>query len=466
MSATWGAGTIILGRYRLDSLLGRGGMGSVWRAEHLQLRSPVAIKLLDDAISHNPQVLARFMREAQAAALLRSPHVVQIFDVGVEAGTAFIVMELLRGESLRERIARLKRLPAEEAIGFLCQVLRAIAKAHEAGIVHRDLKPDNIFICAEEPEFAKVLDFGVAKVTAGELIAVGGGRTQPGTMIGTPYYMSPEQMQARDVDARSDLWSIAVIAYECLVGSRPFTGEELGELVLAICTGTVPVPSQHAEVPAGFDEWFVKATQRDRERRFGSAREMADELIQLSSIPGASRAQFITVRNAAALSIPVPRTQSLSSRVPAADNLNLTTGQRAATSESLPHLRARTSAAVYGALAAAALLVIGGGAFVASRGASAFKAGVGPEGAAATLTAPIRPPSSEAPMVPAASTAPSAAHSSAPALSASASSSALPAATGAPAPQVRKAPAPGYSSPKPKPPAPLKMDSSEFGLRR
>ena len=373
MSATWGPGTVILGRYRLDSVLGRGGMGSVWRAEHLQLRSPVAIKLLDDAISHNQQMLARFMREAQAAALLRSPHVVQILDVGVEDGNAFIAMELLRGESLAERVARLQRLPAEEVILFSSQVLRAIAKAHEAGIIHRDLKPANVFICAEEPEFAKVLDFGVAKVTAGELSGAGGG-TQPGVMIGTPYYMSPEQMRARDVDIRADLWSIAVIAYECLVGARPFTGEELGELVIAICTGPVPVPSQHAAVPAGFDAWFVKATERDRDRRFGSAREMAEALIKLSSAVGPSRPQFATVRNFAAVQTAVPPAQSSASPLPLADNLDLTTGQRAATSESLQHSRAPVGVPLYLLLGAAALIAAGIGAFAASRGASTLEA--------------------------------------------------------------------------------------------
>ena len=386
MSANWGPGTVILGRYRLDSILGRGGMGSVWRAEHLQLRSPVAIKLLDDAISQNSQMAARFMREAQAAALLRSPHVVQIFDFGLEDGTAFIAMELLRGESLAERVARLKRLPAEEVITFLSQVLRAIAKAHEAGIIHRDLKPDNIFICADEPEFAKVLDFGVAKVTAGELTAVGGGRTQPGVMIGTPYYMSPEQMQARDIDARADLWSIAVIAYECIVGRRPFTGDELGELVIAICTRPVPVPSENGVVPAGFDEWFVKATQRDRERRFASAREMADELIKLSSAVGPSRSQFTTLRNVASIASTIPRPKVLSSRPPSADKLDLTTGQRAATSESLHQSREPVSPAVYALIAAAALIVAGVGVFVASGGASAFKGAAAPRAAVASLT--------------------------------------------------------------------------------
>ena len=447
MSADWGPGKVILDRYRLESLLGRGGMGSVWRAEHLQLRSPVAIKLLDDAISNNQLVLARFMREAQAAALLRSPHVVQILDFGVEDGTAFIAMELLRGESLGARIARLKQMPADEVIAFLTQVLRAISKAHEAGIIHRDLKPDNIFICADEPEFAKVLDFGVAKVTAGELAAIGGGRTQPGVMIGTPYYMSPEQMQARHVDARSDLWSIAVIAYECIVGQRPFLGDELGELVIAICTGQAPVPSQNAAVPPGFDEWFVKATQRDRDRRFGSAREMADELIMLSSAVGPSRPQFTTVRNLAAIHSIAPRSAA-PSRAPQADTLELTTGQRAATSNSLGPMRAPLGAAVYALIAAAALIVAGVGAFVASGGASAFR-GAAPRPAPSGAVAAQAAASLDTALPVAATASPAEA---APSASALASASASPRTVPLPAtPKVRQEP---------------NHDVSEFGLRR
>jgi len=463
MSAAWGPGTTILGRYRLESILGRGGMGSVWRAEHVQLRSPVAIKLLDHTISDSPQVLTRFMREAQAAALLRSPHVVQIFDVGVEDGTAFIAMELLRGESLAERIARLQRLPAEDMILFLSQVLRAIAKAHDAGIVHRDLKPANIFICAEEPEFAKVLDFGVAKVTSGELLATRSGRTQPGVMIGTPYYMSPEQMKARDIDARADLWSIAVIAYECIVGVRPFTGDELGELVLAICTGPVPVPSRHAAVPAGFDEWFVKATQRDREHRFSSAREMADELIKLSSLPGPLRPQFATVRNIAAIASMLSGPKALPPRAPSEANLHLTTGQRTATSKSLPHSAAPLSAAVYALIGALAVIVVGVGAFLAFGGTSPFKREGTPGAAAAALT-------TATPVVAAASQSPAAvAVAAAPGSTASANSASSVSALPVPAAssdESKKVTQPGPVVPKAKVRSPNSGDTSDFGLRR
>ena len=447
----WGPGTVILGRYRLHSVLGRGGMGSVWRAEHLQLRSPVAVKLLDSAISNNEQMLSRFMREAQSAASLRSPHVVQIFDYGIEDGTAFIAMELLQGESLADRIARVKQLPAEEVIRFLSQVLRAIGKAHEAGIVHRDLKPDNIFICADDPEFAKVLDFGVAKITNNELSAAAGSRTQTGMMIGTPYYMSPEQTQAKEVDQRADLWAIAVIAYECLVGARPFTGDSFGELVIAICTKPVPVPSQQATVPPGFDEWFVKGSQRDRNRRFGSAREMADELAKIAEGSSIPRAQFATLRNPVAVTLPRPAATP-SRTPPRVDKLDLTTGQRAVTSKSLNDRAASRSPAVYVLIATAVLIVAGVGAFVASGGASAFSKGVvGPESAAASLPGvSLNPPVASPTVAPVAAESASAA----PALP-SAAAAAL---SVVPAPAA--APVAAASKPVPKPSVPDKPEPS------
>jgi serine/threonine-protein kinase len=420
MSADWGPGTVVLGRYRLDCVLGRGGMGSVWRAEHLQLRSPIAIKLLDSSVAKHPQMLARFMREAQSAASLRSPHVVQILDYGVESGTAFIAMELLQGESLAARIARKKQLSEQETLRFIEQVLRAMSKAHERGIVHRDLKPDNIFICADEPEFAKVLDFGVAKLLDGDP-AGGVSRTQTGMMIGTPYYMSPEQTQAKAVDPRADLWAVAVIAYECLVGRRPFVGDSLGELVIAICTGPVPVPSDEAQVPAGFDEWFVKGTQRDRERRFSSAREMAEELAELgpASAP-ARRAQASTRPIAATL----PRASAAPRGQAGVDRLALSTGQRAATSGSLQPVSTPRIAAAYLLVAAAVLIVLGVGVFVASGGASAFnRVAPGPQAAAASLVVglPIAPGNGAAPSAAPASASASAAPapSTAPALRAS-----------------------------------------------
>ncbi|HWP08106.1 MAG TPA: serine/threonine-protein kinase [Polyangiaceae bacterium] len=288
-----------MGRYRLESLLRRGGMGSVWRAEHLKLKSPLAIKVLEAEVATDPKAVQRFLREAQAAAALRSPNIVQIFDYGVDEEQAFIAMEMLGGEVLSERIARLGRVPPEDAFRFVGEVLRAMSKAHEAGIIHRDLKPDNVFIVKDDPEFAKVLDFGVAKVKRGALGDVTGIGTQTGMMLGTPYYMSPEQAQAKEIDPRSDLWSIAVIAYETLLGQRPFQADSLGELVIAICTSPTPVPSRTGPVPPGFDEWFVRGTQRDPARRFQSAREMAEELERVLKPAAAAGARIVTHRGIA-----------------------------------------------------------------------------------------------------------------------------------------------------------------------
>jgi serine/threonine-protein kinase len=270
---------ILSGKYRLERELGRGGMGSVWLAQHLTLRSPVAIKLIDPSIASNPEALQRFLREAQAAASLRSPHVVQILDHGVDEGVPFIVMELLDGESLASRLERVKRLSPAETARIITEVARAIARAHEAGIVHRDLKPDNIYLVRnDEEEIAKVLDFGVAKATTHGMGAVTGA-TRTGSVLGTPYYMSPEQAEgAKTVDGRSDLWSLGVIAWECLLGNRPFESETLGGLLLAICARPLPTPSTMGPVPPGFDAWFARACSRDLSHRFGTAKELAQEL--------------------------------------------------------------------------------------------------------------------------------------------------------------------------------------------
>lgn len=276
-------GTVLGGKYALLTKLGQGGMGSVWRAEHIQLRSPVAVKLIDAQIIENPEALARFMREAQSAAALRSPHVVQILDYGADRGVPYIAMELLEGESLAQRLVRVGRLAPAQAAHVLTHVGRAIGKAHEAGVVHRDLKPDNIFICHnDDEEVAKVLDFGIAKSSSGAFGVPTGSATRTGAILGTPYYMSPEQAEGtKSVDHRTDVWALGVIAYECLVGQRPFESEALGGLLLAICTRPLPVPSHFADVPVGFDAWFAKACARELPERFQSARQAASELRQI-----------------------------------------------------------------------------------------------------------------------------------------------------------------------------------------
>jgi hypothetical protein len=269
-------GRVIAGRYRLEHRLGEGGMGAVWSAQHLELRSRVAVKLIVPRHVGDPDMLSRFIREARAAAALRSPHVVQIFDSGIDDGLAFIVMEQLEGETLAQRLERESRLSPELTATIVTHVARAVSRAHAAHLVHRDLKPDNIFLVQNEDELvAKVLDFGIAKLVTDEDGEPPSTRTATGKLIGSPCYMSPEQTRGRTVDFRSDLWAIGVLTYECLLGERPFQGSALGEIILAICTDPLPIPSAHGSVPEGFDAWFARATARDPNERFASARELA-----------------------------------------------------------------------------------------------------------------------------------------------------------------------------------------------
>jgi serine/threonine-protein kinase len=278
---------VLAGRYRLERQLGKGGMGSVWLAEHLALRSWVAVKLMDPAIAATPEGAERFRREAQAAASLRSAHVVQVLDYGVHEETPYLVMELLHGESLAACLEREKRLSPERTVAIMTQVGRALGRAHAAGIVHRDLKPDNIFLVKEDDqELVKILDFGIAKTPASQF---GGMETRTGVTMGTPYYMSPEQMEGkRALDFRTDLWAMAVITSECMTGVRPFDGSTFGELLLNVCARPIPMPSSQGLQLRGFDEWFTKATSRDPELRFASAQELAATLKDVVTLGGSA----------------------------------------------------------------------------------------------------------------------------------------------------------------------------------
>ena len=268
---------VVAERFRLNRLLGRGGMGSVWHATHLGLDIPCALKFIEGPHAAMPEAHMRFEREAKAAAQLRSPHVVQILDHGIWDGTPYMAMELLEGEDLGKRLARVGRLPPKKLCVIVAQVARALAKAHAAGIVHRDLKPDNIFLVRDDDrEIAKVLDFGIAKATG----AIEGSNTKTGAMLGTPYYMSPEQAQGtKAVDHRSDVWSLGVIVYLALTGHLPFESEALGDLLVQIIVAPLPVPSHIVQdLPPGFDAWFAKASQRDPTMRFQTAKDLTDGL--------------------------------------------------------------------------------------------------------------------------------------------------------------------------------------------
>ncbi|HWO09081.1 MAG TPA: serine/threonine-protein kinase, partial [Polyangiaceae bacterium] len=286
-------GQLLADKYRLIRLLGQGGMGSVWHAQHLMLNAPVALKFIEserlDAAAQQ-----RFLGEARMAAALRSPHVVQILDYGVHEGTPHFAMELLEGESLAARLERVGRLDLAQTARVVQHVCRAITRAHDAGVIHRDLKPANVFIVRnDDDELLKVLDFGIAKGNPEALGQSAAAATRSGALLGTPQYMSPEQLDgAGAVDLRTDIWALGVLTYACLTGELPFAGDSVGRLVLAICSRPLPVPSERAAVPPGFDAWFARACARDREQRFGSARLAASEfaaLARAASSPGHQR---------------------------------------------------------------------------------------------------------------------------------------------------------------------------------
>jgi serine/threonine-protein kinase len=280
-------GLLIGDKLRLVELLGKGGMGSVWSAEHQDLGTQVAIKFITaELVERDPTLIERFRREARAAARIRSPHVVEIKDYGLlEETQPYIVMEKLVGESLAQRLNREGTLELGATALLMSQMAQVLDAAHGEGIVHRDIKPDNIFLVDSEYEMlAKVLDFGVAKTHDTQRGDGTAALTETGAIIGTPEYMSPEQVRGETVDARSDLWALAVVAYRALTGRLPFTGRSLGAVCIAIATGDFEAASEvQPDVPPEFDDWFNRAFQSDPDERFDSAKHFAESFTVIAT---------------------------------------------------------------------------------------------------------------------------------------------------------------------------------------
>jgi serine/threonine-protein kinase len=238
---------VIAGRYELTRELARGGMGAVWFARDRGLERDVALKLILAEGADSTSAVERFTREARLLASLSSRHVVHVFDFGVDGRSPFLVMELLHGEDLGARLKRQGRLTPEETAHLSGQIARALAGAHERGLVHRDLKPGNVFLAQiDGEEVVKVLDFGIAKSL--DFAVDGGELTKTGALVGTPQYMSPEQIRAaKRVDHRSDLWSLAVVLYRCLTGQLAFSGGSLGDLVMATRATVFPSDLQRQQ---------------------------------------------------------------------------------------------------------------------------------------------------------------------------------------------------------------------------
>jgi len=280
-------GTILSGKYRITREIGRGGMAAVYEAENVDIGKRVAIKVLAQELTTSMVVVERFFREARAAAAIRSPYICDVYDSGrLENGPPFLVLELLEGESLYERMTKVRYFEVQTTLAIVTQVCRGLTKAHAANIVHRDLKPENIFLAKDEEGelLAKILDFGLAKFYT-PLDGSGGAQqarlTREGAVFGTPAYMSPEQVRGQGaVDHRADLWALACIVYECFTGRTVWQTEQGVAMTFAqIASAQPPDPlGFRPDLPPTFKAWFDKALDRKIDQRFQTAREFAEEL--------------------------------------------------------------------------------------------------------------------------------------------------------------------------------------------
>jgi eukaryotic-like serine/threonine-protein kinase len=276
-------GDLVAAKYQVDRILGVGGMGVVVAARHLRLEELVAIKVLLPEALADADAVRRFEREARAAVKIKSEHVARILDVGtLDSGAPFIVMEYLEGEDLAERLARTGPFTVEDAVVLLLEACEAIAEAHALGIVHRDLKPANLFCVqgADGRSSIKVLDFGISKFTRAGGPNSGLGMTKTRAVMGSPYYMSPEQMESpRSVDARTDIWSLGIVLYQLLTAEVPFSGETLPQVCVNVATR--PAPSfrrMRPDVPNGLEAIALRCLEKDPSKRFPTVAALATAL--------------------------------------------------------------------------------------------------------------------------------------------------------------------------------------------
>jgi len=255
-------------------------MGSIWAAEHILLKAPVAVKVIVDSMRTQPALRTRFEREALAAAQLKSPHIVAVSDFGFDGDVPYMVMELLEGEDLAQRLQRGGAMMPRDVLAIAIPIAKALSKAHAAKVVHRDLKPANIFLArTDDGEVVKVVDFGIAKVE-GATKERPDDPTSTDSLLGSPTYMSPEQVRtAREVDGRADLWALAVIVFRMLTNAVPFDGATPGDLLVKICTEPPKRLSAIApHLPPSLDAFFTRALQKDPNHRFQTAQELANAL--------------------------------------------------------------------------------------------------------------------------------------------------------------------------------------------
>ncbi|HKQ67975.1 MAG TPA: serine/threonine-protein kinase, partial [Polyangiaceae bacterium] len=311
-------GDVLAGKYRVESVLGAGGMGVVVLVQHIELGQRMAIKMMTPGVIHEKEAALRFIQEARAAAGLQSEHVVRIFDVGtLDSGAPYMVMELLRGEDLSQVLQNTGRLPIQDAVDYVLQACHAIAEAHARGIVHRDLKPSNLFLTrrSDGSPLVKVLDFGISKTTMGEEGQAPANLTRTSAVMGSPLYMSPEQVRnAKHVDGRADIWSLGVILHELLTGSPAFSADTLPGICAAIIADDPPsLRSLRKDAPEGLEELLAKCLAKSVKSRFQSTRDLMIELkkwssssfkLDMSSIPHAMTMRESGAASRAPVSVP------------------------------------------------------------------------------------------------------------------------------------------------------------------
>jgi serine/threonine-protein kinase len=285
-------GDLLAGKYRIEHLIGRGGMGAVFAANHEILLQRVAVKVLLEGMSGHPEVVTRFLNEARAAARIQSEHVARVMDVGkLDSGMPFIVLEYLEGADLMQLVEQRGALPVDEAVDYVLQALDALASAHAMGVVHRDLKPANLFVVRRPNGMGhvKVLDFGISKMTQ-PIPGDSGGMTSTKAMLGTPYYMSPEQLRSsRSVDVRTDIWSMGIILHQILTGQLPYTGENFGELFAKILEQDAPsIRILRPDLPPELEQIVLHCLQRKAEHRFSNVAELATALRPFATMRSAA----------------------------------------------------------------------------------------------------------------------------------------------------------------------------------
>jgi serine/threonine-protein kinase len=293
-------GTLLEGKFRVTREIGRGGMAAVYEAENVDIGKRVAVKILAAELITSRIVRERFLREARAAAAVRSPYICDVYDSGMYEERPFLVMELLEGESLYDLLTRVRQLDIESTLRVATHAARGLGKAHEVNIVHRDLKPENIFLTKDEEGrvLAKLVDFGLAKFyepTGGDQASAR--LTREGALFGTPAYMSPEQAKGKgEVDRRADLWALGCIVYECLTGHTVWNVDQGVAMILAqIASAPLPKPSKlRPDLPIPFDQWFYRALERDPDKRFQTARELSEALTK-ALLPGSGTARNISL---------------------------------------------------------------------------------------------------------------------------------------------------------------------------